>query len=76
MIENFEKLKIFYSDLRKVSNLTQTKGKKLKLIILGFFVNIVAALDILIILYFSSFFSLDFELTYFKFFFTSIFCNF
>ena len=62
MIKNFEKLKIFYSDLRKVSNLTQTKGKKLKLIILGFFVNIVAALDILIILYFSSFFSLDFEL--------------
>ena len=56
MIENFDKLKIFYSDLRKVSNLTQTKGKKLKLVILGVFVNIVAGLDIIIILYFSSFF--------------------
>ena len=61
MIENFQKLKIFYNDLKKVSNLTQTKGKKLKLVILGFFVNIIAGLDILIILYFSSFFSLDFE---------------
>ena len=56
MIENFQKLKIFYNDLKKVSNLTQTKGKKLKLVILGFFVNIIAGLDILIILYFSSFF--------------------
>ena len=42
MIENFQKLKIFYNDLKKFL-INTTKGKKLKLV-LGFFVNIIALL--------------------------------
>ena len=55
MNEIIQKFKIFYEDLKQVSKLTKTKGKKLKLFGLGVIVNFIAALDILVILYFSSF---------------------
>lgn len=62
MLDTIEKLKIFYKDLKKVSNLTKTKGKKARLLLLAIIVNIVAGLDILIILYFSSFFTFEYEI--------------
>jgi ATP-binding cassette subfamily B protein len=62
MNEIIQKFKIFYEDLKQVSKLTKTKGKKLKLFGLGVIVNFIAALDILVILYFSSFFTFNFQL--------------
>ena len=62
MNEIIQKFNIFYEDLKQVSKLTKTKGKKLKLFGLGVIVNFIAALDILVILYFSSFFTFNFQL--------------
>jgi len=62
MVDTIEKLKIFYQDLKKVSHLTKTKGKKVRLLVLALIVNIVAGLDILIILYFTSFLTFEYEI--------------
>lgn len=62
MKQFFQKFQIFYTDLKHVSQLTKTKGKKLKLFLLGIIVNFIAGLDILVILYFSSFFTFEFQL--------------
>ncbi len=51
------KLRIFYQDLAKVSKLTKTNNKKLKILSLAVILNLMVFFDILIILYFSSFFS-------------------
>ena len=50
--------KNLYFDLVNVSRLTKTKNKKIKILLLALLVNSVVLFDILIIVYFSSFFSL------------------
>ena len=57
------KIKVFYSDLVNVSKLTKTKNKKLKIIFLAMTINIMVALDIIIILFFSNFFSDEISFT-------------
>jgi len=57
------KIKIFYKDLVDVSKLTKTKNKKLKIIFLALTINIMVALDIIIILFFSNFFSDEISFT-------------
>ena len=52
-----KKLKLFYQDLIKVSKLTKTKNKKLKIAFLSIIVTSLVFFDIAIIVYFSSFFS-------------------
>ena len=52
-----KKLNLFYQDLIKVSKLTKTKNKKLKIAILSVIVTSLVFFDIAIIVYFSSFFS-------------------
>lgn len=53
----FEKLKYFYRDLLDVSKLTRTKNKKIKIFFLIVFLNFQIFLDIVIILFFSKYFS-------------------
>ena len=57
------KIKVFYKDLVDVSKLTKTKNKKLKIIFLALTINIMVALDIIIILFFSNFFSDEISFT-------------
>ena len=52
-----KKLSLFYQDLIKVSKLTKTKNKKLKIAFLSIIVTSLVFFDIAIIVYFSSFFS-------------------
>ncbi len=54
MIEN---LKVFYKDLIDVSKLTKTNNKKVKIFILVILLNFQILFDILIILFFSTYFS-------------------
>ena len=57
-MRNFiEKFLELYSDLIQVSRLTKTKNKKIKIILLALLVNLTVFLDILIIIYFSTFFT-------------------
>ena len=57
-MRNFiEKSLELYSDLIQVSRLTKTKNKKIKIILLALLVNLTVFLDILIIIYFSTFFT-------------------
>ena len=57
------KIKVFYKDLVDVSKLTKTKNKKLKIVFLAITINVMVALDIIIILFFSNFFSDDISFT-------------
>ena len=57
MSNNIEKIKIFYHDLIKVSKLTKTKNKKLKIFMLAIILNLMVFFDITIIIYFANFFS-------------------
>ena len=52
-------LKVFVNDLIKVSKLTKTKNKKLRIFITGIISNLIVLLDILIILSFTKVFSDD-----------------
>lgn len=52
-------LKIFVNDLIKVSKLTKTKNKKIRIFITGIISNLIVLLDILIILSFTNVFSDD-----------------
>ena len=56
MRKYISKIKVFYSDLINVSKLTKTKNKKLKIVFLAITINVMVALDIIIILFFSNFF--------------------
>ena len=58
MVKN---LKIFYDDLIKVSKLTKTSNKKLRIFLLAIILNLLVFLDILIILYFSVIFSQEIQ---------------
>lgn len=49
-------IKTFYRDIIKVSKLTRTKNKKIKILFLSIILNLQILFDILIILYFSKFF--------------------
>ena len=51
------KIKTFYVDLVNVSKLTRTKSKKIIIFLLSLILNLQILFDILIILYFSQFFS-------------------
>ena len=51
------KIKTFYIDLVNVSKLTRTKSKKIVIFLLSIILNLQILFDILIILYFSQFFS-------------------
>lgn len=63
MRKYISKIKVFYSDLINVSKLTKTKNKKLKIVFLAITINVMVALDIIIILFFSNFFSDDISFT-------------
>ena len=52
-------LKVFVNDLIKVSKLTKTKNKKIRIFITGIISNLIVLLDILIILSFTNVFSDD-----------------
>ena len=52
-----KQLKIFFSDLVRVSRLTKTKNKKIRIIVTGVLSNLIVVLDILIILSFTGVFS-------------------
>ena len=56
-----EKIKIFYDDLIKVSKLTRTKNKKLRIFLLAIILNLLVFFDIIIILYFSVIFSQEIQ---------------
>ena len=58
MVKN---LKIFYDDLIKVSKLTKTSNKKLRIFLLAIILNLLVFLDIMIILYFSVIFSQEIQ---------------
>ena len=58
MIDN---LKTFYDDLIKVSKLTKTNNKKLRIFSLAIILNLLVFLDIMIILYFSVIFSQEIQ---------------
>ena len=49
-------IKTFYRDIIKVSKLTRTKNKKIKILFLSIILNLQILFEILIILYFSKFF--------------------
>ena len=53
----YQKIILFYDDLVKVSKLTKTKNKKLKIFLLALIINILVFLDISIILFLASFFT-------------------
>ena len=53
----YQKIIMFYDDLVKVSKLTKTKNKKLKILSLALVINILVFLDISIILFLASIFS-------------------
>jgi ABC-type multidrug transport system fused ATPase/permease subunit len=61
MINMRKKLFLFYEDLIKVSKLTKTDNKKLKIVGLAAILNALVFFDIAIIVYFSSFFSSNAE---------------
>ena len=54
-----EKIKIFLDDLFKVSKLTKTKNKKLRIFSIALISNIIVLMDILIILSFTNIFTKD-----------------
>ena len=54
-----EKIKIFLDDLFKVSKLTKTKNKKLRIFSIALISNIIVFMDILIILSFTNIFTKD-----------------
>ncbi len=56
-----EKIKIFYDDLIKVSKLTKTSNKKLRIFLLAIILNLLVFFDIMIILYFSVIFSQEIQ---------------
>ena len=56
-----EKIKIFYDDLIKVSKLTKTSNKKLRIFLLAIILNLLVFFDIIIILYFSVIFSQEIQ---------------
>ena len=58
MIDN---LKTFYDDLIKVSKLTKTNNKKLRIFSLAIILNLLVFFDIMIILYFSVIFSQEIQ---------------
>ena len=54
-----EKIQIFFNDIKKVSKLTKTKNKKIKILIFEFLSNLIVLMDILIILSFTYIFTKD-----------------
>ncbi len=57
MKKYYQKILLFYDDLVKVSKLTKTKNKKLKIFSLALIINVLVFLDISIILFLASFFT-------------------
>jgi len=58
----FNKLKVFFDDLVKVSKITKAQNKKIKIISLALISNSLVFFDILIILYFANIFSQEIQL--------------
>ena len=54
-----EKIQIFFNDIKKVSKLTKTKNKKIKILISAVLSNLIVLMDILIILSFTYIFTKD-----------------